>query len=881
MVMVIWTSMILLALVGGTTLTGRFLVRCLDIRFLRAGTPENALAAALLGTATWILIFGWCSQLGLHAGSATAVVYACSVGFGIAGLLRTRHQGHQYRFHFGRSWLYLLCPLLVMSIITLYPCWAGTLWFYSDVHTYLQHAEWLQNHSFVNNGILDPTDPNGAAAIVYLHHSLRMGGSYLLALVLASSPGADAFVIFMPTMAWAITLNLAAIYLVCRWCFHANSTFVAISLTVIAFTPNALTQTMQLGFYHQLFGTAFTYVLFAFGQRVVFNAPRLRCAWPYSLCLAASISTYSEMAPIAGLIAVAHAGQLLTRKLTRLTWRVKFTFLSGLAIQTLLLTNFEILRAIRALLSQMEAVCGWDPDYSLLQLWSFAIGSSMSTTFLMLPLTALVIGGLVLLHRHRRNLPIAACLWSLGALAIYFAFFKHNPWNPEELGQPWSLFKLCKWSFPIIAVVEILMAIFLLRKLPRYGQAAFAAVAILGASIYGVRDYDQLLASHRTADRQRLGTSKPLFGFRELAARLSKEQVDQICLVDEESIGIVTCKKIYAPIALSKFRFDNTWKGSLYALALGYLQNPRPIPPVDRTLFLTYHPLPHVNQGTPLPMGFTRLPTDRPVILGLANARHGQQIHETFAAMQVGEQSGVICVWSTKPTQVNLTFGISLISELSPNVRCTIRVTSPDGKSEQYALGRCLQHRTGCAVGQEWVATPGKDTPNALCFGPFVEMEPKSRHTALFHLSKIPTTPHDPPSDSENAEVATVDVYDSVSRKVLASRIILDSDCKAGVHEFSLPFTVPAKSHCLEYRTFWPGTRAVRFDNVSVSGVIYPAHYTVVALQTQINAGNNLIKFERVDDGTDDASQASGVCRVINPIILESLSSTPSDTATR
>ena len=152
-----WLCVAVLAgLSVGATLTGRGDAVLVPIRMLRRWTPENVLASAFLGTAVWVLTFGYCSYLGLAAPAATGVVLAVlrppggrEGGVPPPGVpFRPAGAGCCWPSSWRpSSWLWRPHP-------------AGPgrrlLRFSSDSLTYNSVAEWLQSHGFCE---LCPGDP--------------------------------------------------------------------------------------------------------------------------------------------------------------------------------------------------------------------------------------------------------------------------------------------------------------------------------------------------------------------------------------------------------------------------------------------------------------------------------------------------------------------------------------------------------------------------------------------------------------------------------------------------------------------------------------------------------------------------------------------------
>lgn len=128
------------------------------------------------------------------------------------------------------------------------------------------------------------------------------------------------------------------------------------------------------------------------------------------------------------------------------------------------------------------------------------------------------------------------------------------------------------------------------------------------------------------------------------------------------------------------------------------------------------------------------------------------------------------------------------------------------------AEGPRFAHATGRAETDGWLCQVGIDVADAhMLYGPYEHDLPVGRNTARFRM-KIDV-------NTGNADhVATVDVRDSTSGAVLASRpLARDEFAVAGDWvEFPLEFELPALGHGVELRVYWTGKAYIKVDRVRV-----------------------------------------------------------------
>ena len=167
---------------------------------------------------------------------------------------------------------------------------------------------------------------------------------------------------------------------------------------------------------------------------------------------------------------------------------------------------------------------GWHIDWTPLEYWAFAMGARPYPTPLgswplvaLLPGiamgTALFLAGIGIAVRRRRAWPVIGALLVLGGLTAYFHWLGRDPWT-GAVGHTWDQFKLCKWSFSLVAAVQGAGLHFLLGRLPRLRVRFAAACLPVIVGILVLHGFEARAFSHES--HMFMGSKTPLASLREL-----------------------------------------------------------------------------------------------------------------------------------------------------------------------------------------------------------------------------------------------------------------------------------------------------------------------------------------------------------------------------
>lgn len=421
----------------------------------------------------------------------------------------------------GRT-LHCVLLLSVTTIFSSYPILAQILRFdgynpFNDTYTYLEHAQWLQDHAFRETARPSGFYPAATQIAIYQRLQERMGASFMLAWLQSAFGFRWSYEVY-PVLAGALlTAGAWAMAGVLAY-FTRCSRVLAILIGTLAVTlPGGFRFGAVHGFLPQTAGLTFAIItLFLFAFWLAKSDPPGRrqsvvTVFVVAVPLAAGTACYFALLPFVGLSLLFTFGVVFWLRRPHLLHLTRRLFL--LAAVTLLLLHIETLRAYSAILFNMTANVGTPVGWKLSEYTGHALGmysGAWETPYWALggPILSISAGFLLLAaglwHVLRQRvawpyLPGFAAFCGLGVLLfIKFRYFTPLPpgWVIGQ-GSSWSAFKAIGWLGPLIL---ILCGIGLVRTLawlrsPRLVSAGIIAI-ILGFS---------LAANHTEAARSTAG----------------------------------------------------------------------------------------------------------------------------------------------------------------------------------------------------------------------------------------------------------------------------------------------------------------------------------------------------------------------------------------
>lgn len=645
-------------------LLGRLVACAMAPRWLRTVSTETLCAAAFLGTALCMLGFGWFSYLGFSARPAACGVAALACLLAavllwqnrLGELLAIRRPGQ-------RSAVLVMACVLAIAILFMPPLLGDAYAVFSDYWAYASVAECLQGHGFGLPVAVDPQHPVSDVAWHFQNLNQRMGPIFLLAMVESLVPGSAALLILPAVNAWGLVLNVLGVFLLCRWALHADRRSAAACALFVAVVAGPLQFSAARGFFCQVYGTASLAFALAVLARLAAPGRRdVRGALVLAISASFVLSAYSELSPI---LFIAGVGFIVASLRLERHRRGLALFVALAILWTAAIANVELVRAVRSvlLLVGLRGVGSHIP-WTGAHFLAFALGverfrpASPLFPFGLIPAGLAVVAGLVWAVRRRRTVPLLLALATFAALAIYFRFWAHDPWT-DEIGHTWSLFKLCQWSFPFFAVLELAGLQTLVRRTKMRQAIAWTSCLVLGALSVPVhfRQAKDVYLGIQTE----FATARPLSEMRELRERLAG--AESLYLIHDLPLGQRAA--LYAAL-LPRHTFQNGW-------ANGTAQKPnrydRDQVPAD-TSFVTPGPLAFGQPSDPLPCRLCRVDPRRPFLA----------ISESESPPQVTAQGAVSVPISSKP------IGFLLWSPQSGDGLVSLTCESESGESLRLRL---------------------------------------------------------------------------------------------------------------------------------------------------------------------------------------------------
>ncbi|CDZ76212.1 hypothetical protein BN59_00479 [Legionella massiliensis] len=456
-------------------------------------------------------------------GLATLTIFACFVGrflplgntpvvpVGISALFIWALYREQNRYSALQhavvvSLVGVICGTSILCILYKY----GGFNPHNDAYFYLTHANWLQSNAFAKTIPPEQVIPYDSAVANFQSLGLRMGGSFLMALIQALLRIQWSYDVYPSVVGSSITVCCLAMGFPIATALRPMRRFYRFALLSLpALSLGGLVLSANSGFMSQCVGLAVGGgLLFLVGPLLAWISKEnpkgrtiVRASLPAILLLVGLIYTYPEPAPFLCL-ALGLSSLIMAYRFK--AWKKLFLFNIVLFGVSFLIVNSEILRVITALGFESGAVVGSPVDWTLLGyighmfgvhggVWSdpfqwtlpmtirlhFYLGASL---FALLLLFLAVRANYIKLEILKGTLLPAAvvCVVFLLAVLIY-RYFVASPF-PVGKGQSWSQFKLTDWAHPF-AMVLVIAAIASTRrylgKLNDYGILSLVILCFL------------------------------------------------------------------------------------------------------------------------------------------------------------------------------------------------------------------------------------------------------------------------------------------------------------------------------------------------------------------------------------------------------------------
>jgi hypothetical protein len=664
-----------LALIGllgfGCVLVGRLIVVFARIELLRRPDPETMVGCAFVGTGFLTLGYGWGSYAGLPAKGCLLLVFGliAAMLFGARGRLGEIVR-RPTRGGVCLALVAIACAQAALLQLALLLC--GAYLYFSDALFYFSVAEWLQHHGFGLTRGEQPVIHTLDFNIWGLHRmSHRMGPMFFLALIKALAPGWSTAFLFPVVQTWGAVLNVGGIFLLCRWTFRLPRAASLAGAALAATTCHSLTFSCHWSFFCQIYGTAVLAFGLALASRL--QAPR---HWTRSnaalvgLMLATQASMYSELIPILGLAFAGSTIVVVVRK-RLLRPAAHFAMWSGAFVG--LLANVEIYRAVKGILfmSSLSGV-GWHISWNGIDYARFTLGLLNCLVDTAVPLTrgsGWVFGAIALLlfatgigwqTRRRAALPAMLALGAVGALALHFRFDVLDPWTNQP-GQTWNLFKLAKWSFPIVAGLQACGLAWLASR-TRWPNPILAT-AVLSLAAISLHVHEQMAARFFSLQTICSGPHSTLHDFDRLKEKLDAFGGTPVYFAITDPDHAPSERRLYQyVISLPQ---TGCAKGPLGPREM--IDGPAHFLPED-AIVLAHCPDASVDGA--MPFGFYTIDSRRPQLIAIKDC-----LGNPSGGWNLGGQAVSLWIFSARERDIALSFDV----RVSDGASTSVRMTCPDG----------------------------------------------------------------------------------------------------------------------------------------------------------------------------------------------------------
>lgn len=375
----------------------------------------------------------------------------------------------------------------LISIVASFPILAGVLRFeafapFNDNFTYLEHAQWLQSHSFGTPVDVSGYHPGESQIQIYQRLHERMGASFLLGWWQACFALDWSFRVFPSVVGSFLTVAACGIAGAIYPFLRRHRALSILLGTLAVLLPGGLRFGSIFGFFPQTAGLAFGLVsLFLLGAWLRLAALHPAKIHPLGLMavtlpFVAASQVYFALIPFLVLAVLGYLPLMLWQHRRHVQLGAFSLRILALAAVALALLHVETYRAVQGILFNVSAAVGTPVAWSTVDYLGHAFGIRTGSwepaiwllkfPFLVLPfvVAATLLGGgkIVRARTHRTGAALGPIL--VFAAICVTAFLKFHFFTPRPAGwtvgqgSSWSAFKVSEWSFPALAVLALIGA---------------------------------------------------------------------------------------------------------------------------------------------------------------------------------------------------------------------------------------------------------------------------------------------------------------------------------------------------------------------------------------------------------------------------------------
>lgn len=412
---------------------------------------------------------------------------------------------------FLKNYLYICAFAAICAIPVLAPIFRYSGYNpFTDIFTYLVHAQWLQEHAFTEKVITSGNFPALTQVSLYQETGSRMGGSFLLGFIQSLFAFKWSYYAYTVTVASALVAGCLALGGIVRHVVPGSKIVILALALIPSLTSNGYIFGAEWGFYPQTLGLAFALgfsAIFPYLTKIILkDNPKFTqifmYALPVAICFAGLLFAYNEPFPIfvAGIFLYIFISAVINIHQKNCLKNLSI-FISIFTLQVLVLVNYEAIRIFLNIyqtltISKGAADIGWPVLWSPIQFMAFSLGmkspfnhqKAFSFDYLYSTFCAPIVILITLITliyfiksypKRRENIIFLMCI----ELVLFICFIKFRYFALDksalEVGHTFLQFKIAKYMAPFSLSLFAIFAAFCYNKLLNKRKLIIFAYCIL------------------------------------------------------------------------------------------------------------------------------------------------------------------------------------------------------------------------------------------------------------------------------------------------------------------------------------------------------------------------------------------------------------------
>jgi hypothetical protein len=495
---IFWTTIVIVIVISFVILAlGRLAIVLLP-KYLHSNA--NFYLAPAIGLAILIIV---ASYLGNYLPfNKLAIVLWIAIIITIVALIRRKILKQVIKDSLIISAFGMFCAASLLGLLFVF----GGYNAHNDAFTYLAHGDWLQDNAFSNTITIDKVSPLNSQIYLYQSQQLRMGGSFLLAMIQTLFNINWAYNAYSGLIIVGLEVACLSLGFILAQTFPNIKRLPLLALIAMpAFGLGGLVFATNFGFLPEIIGLALGVALLStlgfILNWIVSKKPSkvllIKAAVVIAILFSGVVYAYSEIVPFVALTIGLSAVIVIIK---HRVWKSIVIFYGLMGSFSLVILNNELIRAYMAIKSQFGSVVGSAVPWPTLgfvahifglhggawDIFQWSKASNVETGAMLLgfilligSIALLALAGKGVLQSIKTNvtLPLALIVILFFIGIFYFRYCVISPFEIGK-GQSWSEFKLADWANPFVVFFVLFAIASLQPRLKRY--FSFLVVAIAG-----------------------------------------------------------------------------------------------------------------------------------------------------------------------------------------------------------------------------------------------------------------------------------------------------------------------------------------------------------------------------------------------------------------